>query len=119
MIPYTIKSNLDTKTFERFSFSFKHFNTWWFFLILILQLLFLGTAPIFYKDLLYKLSADRTVPITVTILTGTVSFSYLAQFVTCRWIILHFRQLRTAVQAVNKSKNFSETNSLRNIKAHS
>jgi hypothetical protein len=27
--------------------------------------------------------------------------------------------LRTAVQAVNKSKNFSETNSLRNIKAHS
>ena len=102
MIPYTIKSNLDPKTFERFTFSFKHFNTWWFFFILILQLLFLGTAPIFYKDLLYELSADRTVPITVTILTGTVSFSYLAQFVTCRRIILHFRQLRTAVQAVQQ-----------------
>nr|CAH0109887.1 unnamed protein product [Daphnia galeata] len=99
MIPYTIKSNLDTKTFERFTFSFKHSTPGGSFLILILQLLFLGTAPIFYKDLLYELSADRTVPITVT---GTVSFSYLAQFVTCRWIILHFRQLRTAVQAVQQ-----------------
>lgn len=102
MIPYTIKNDLDTKKFEKFIFSFKHFNTWWFLLILILQLLLLGAAPLFYKDLLHELSADRTVPITVSILTGTVSFSYLAQFLTTRWIILHYRQLRTAVEAVQE-----------------
>lgn len=102
MIPYTIKGNSDTNKFEKFTFSFKHFNTWWFILILVLQLSLLGAAPLFYRELFDELSADRTMPITFTILTGTVSFSYLAQFLTCRWIMLRHRPLRTAVEAVQE-----------------
>jgi hypothetical protein len=102
MLPYTIKINLNTNKFEKFTFSLKHFNTWWFFFILVLQLLLLGAAPIFYADLFHELSADRTMPITVTLLSGTVTFSLLAQLLISRWIMLHYKQLRTAVEAVQE-----------------
>jgi hypothetical protein len=49
-------------------------------------------------------------PIIFTILTGTASFSYLAQFLTCRWIILRYKQLRNAVEAVQEVERlFGET----------
>ncbi len=105
MIPYTIKGNLVTNQFEKFTFSFKHFNTWWFSFMLVLQLSFFGAAPfLFYQDLFHELLADRTVPIIFIILTGTMSFSYFVQFLTCRWIILSYKQLRTAVEAVQDAE---------------
>jgi hypothetical protein len=49
-------------------------------------------------------------PIIFTILTGTVSFSYLAQFLTCRWIILRYKHLRNAVVVVQEVERlFGET----------
>jgi hypothetical protein len=50
MIPYTIKRNSGTNQFEKFTFSFKHFNTWWFFFMLVLQLSLFCAAPLFYRD---------------------------------------------------------------------
>jgi gustatory receptor len=102
MIPYTIKRNSDTSQFEKFTFSFKHFNTWWFFFMLVFQLSLFSAAPLFYRDVFQALLSDRTMPLIFTILTGTVSFSYLAQFLTCRWIILRYKQLRNAVEAVQE-----------------
>jgi gustatory receptor len=99
LIPYTIENNLNTNKFARFTFSFRHRTTWWFFLILILQLvvvigiMYLALTRV--DDL-----AEQNMPITISILFIISWFIFLDQFFQSRWIMLHYRKLRKAVEAV-------------------
>jgi len=102
MIPYTIERNLATNKFAKFTFSVKNLTTWWFFLILILQILGIVILGCYSNDLGESLSTDQKMPVTVLILFGVTQISRLAELLLSRWIVLRFRPLRNAVKAVQE-----------------
>ncbi len=102
MIPYTMERNLTTKKFAKFTFSFKHRTTWWFVLILILQVLCIVALGCTSDDVGENLSTDKTMPVTVLILFSVTNMSRLAEILLSRCIVLRFRRLRNAVEAVQE-----------------
>lgn len=113
MIPFTIERDPATNTFARFSFSFRHITTWWFLLICTLHLMVPIVLVNLSGNLLYELSTDRSLPITITIVTGVNTVCFLSQFAICRWIVFrHYRRLQNAVRAVQQAErilNLSST----------
>lgn len=101
-VPYTIKRNSTTGKFERFTFSFKNFITWWFLLVLVYQIFGVSTVGFLSGDLQDMLSTDRTIPTTLILLTGISSSLFLAQLLPSRWIALHHRRLTNAVEAIQR-----------------
>jgi gustatory receptor len=102
MIPYTVERNSATNKFEKFTFSFKHFTTWWFFFGLVLQVTFIVMLANSSNDLSQELTSDRKMPVTVPILFWVTQLFRLAELLLSRWIVLRFRRLRTAVQTVQE-----------------
>lgn len=102
LIPYTMKNSASTIKFEKFTFSFRQFTTFWFSLISILQLVTIGEIVYFSMNRLVDLSSDSSVPLTVTVVFGVNWVSAMAQLLGSRWITLHYRQLRKAVEAIQE-----------------
>ncbi len=113
MIPFTIVRDPATNTFAKFSFSFQHIITWWSLLVCGLHLMVPIVLINLSGNLVYELSTDRSLPITITIVTGVTTVCFLSQFVICRWIVFrHYRRLQNAVKAVQKAErvlNLSHT----------
>ncbi len=99
--PYTIENNSNTKKFERFTFSFRHPTTWWFFLISILQLVvIIGLVYLSWKQV--DSINEQKMPITMSILFVIGWFFLIAEFLSSRRMMLHYRKLRNAVEAVQE-----------------
>ncbi|KAI9565954.1 hypothetical protein GHT06_009752 [Daphnia sinensis] len=106
LIPYTTKHNSVTGKFERFTFSIGNFSTWWFLLVLVLQISIVVLIGQLNEELQGAvLSTDRNIPTTMIVLTGVSSTAFLAQLVSSRWIVLKYRRLGNAVEAVQKAES--------------
>lgn len=102
MIPFTMEENVISNKFVRFTFSFRHRTTWWFMVLFVLQF---GLQFVMVKlsvSILDGLINDENVPMTVTILSGITMFSYTAQILLSRWIVLNYRKLRNAAKALQE-----------------
>jgi hypothetical protein len=102
MIPYTIEQDLATQKFAKFTFSFKHRITWWFVLISISQVLCIVAMGCSSNNVGDSLSTDKTMPVTVLILFSVTHMSRIAELLLSRCIVLRFRRLRNAVEAVQE-----------------
>ncbi|XP_045026257.1 uncharacterized protein LOC123470253 [Daphnia magna] len=102
LIPYTMKRNSTSGKFERFTFSVRNVSTWWFLLVFISQILVVVGVKFLSDDLQDVLWTDRNIPITLIILSGVTSSSFLAQLLSSRWIALNYRHLDNAVKAVQE-----------------
>ena len=109
MIPYTIEDNLITNKFSRFTFSFRNFTTWWFFLVLVMEIIVMAMVEYFTVSQSFDLLRAQNVPNTVTILLLVTGISYLVQIFLSRWIVLYHHQLRKAIEAIQEvEKLFGE-----------
>lgn len=103
-MPYTIEYDSTNKKFLRFRFSFRHLITWWFIILLVLQLVcphVMNKKPI--TSYVTDIVEDQKAPITVSILAGVTIFCYVSQFLLCRWMILfNYRRLQSAVKIAKK-----------------
>ncbi|KAI9565957.1 hypothetical protein GHT06_009755 [Daphnia sinensis] len=102
LIPYTIENSASTKKFIKFTFSFKHFTTFWFSFIFILQLATIVVFVYFSMNRAVDLLFDGTVPLTITVVFGMNWLSSMAQLLASRWISMQYRQLRKTVEAVQE-----------------
>lgn len=102
MIPYTMENSFITNKFAKFSLSCNRLMTWWFCFIFILQLASSVVILHFSTSMINAISTDRDVPITVSILTGGTSLSYLAQLFLSRWVVFRYCKLRNVVQTVQE-----------------
>ncbi|KAI9565955.1 hypothetical protein GHT06_009753 [Daphnia sinensis] len=102
LFPYRIERNSTTGKFERFTFSVKHCSTWWFLTVLVLQITIVVMMGNLSRDFQEVLSTDKSIPITLFILNGVTSLTFLAQLVSSRWIAFNCRHLGNAVEAVQK-----------------
>ncbi|KAI9565951.1 hypothetical protein GHT06_009749 [Daphnia sinensis] len=100
MIPYAIEHDPITGKFERFTFSFRSFFTWWFLLVLAYQICGLTMMGYLSSDIQEILSTDKTIPTTLNILSSISSSLFLAQLLPPRWVALHYRRLTNAVEAI-------------------
>ena len=113
MLPFSMEYDPATKEFTKFAFSFRHFITWWYILIILLHLVafpyVLGNLA---GNLLRELSSDRSIPVTVSIVASVTSVGFLAQLLVCRWIVFrHYRRLRNAVEAVKAVQRILQSSS--------
>ena len=109
MIPYTIEDNLITNTFSRFTFSFRNFTTWWFFLLFVMDIVVMAMVEYFTVSQSFDLLRAQNVPITVTILLLVTGISYFVQIFLSRWIVLYHHRLRKAIEAIQEvEKLFGE-----------
>lgn len=77
--------------------------------IFVLQFVFVIITAKLSVNILDGLINDKNVPMTVTILSGIAMFSYTAQILLSRWIVLNYRKLRSAVEALQEvEKLFGE-----------
>ena len=118
MLPFSMEYEPATKEFKKFAFSFRHFITWWYILIILLHLVafpyVLGNLA---GNLLRELSSDRSIPVTVSIVASVTSVGFLAQLLLCRWIVFrHYRRLRNAVEAVKAVKRIFQLSSITGYK---
>ncbi|KAI9565953.1 hypothetical protein GHT06_009751 [Daphnia sinensis] len=104
LIPYSTKRNSATFKFERFTFSIGNVSTWWFLLVLALQISIVVVMGQLNGELQDVLSTDRNIPTTMIVLTGVSSTAFLAQLFSSRWIVLKYRRLGNAVEAVQKAE---------------
>lgn len=120
MIPYTIEYDSDTGKLIEFAFSFKHFITWWFVFVSVLQLAALSVWGKPSKTILENLSTDGNTPITLIILSGVTSLGYLSQLIISRWIVLrHHGRLRMALKTAQEvEKLFEQTSRHLNVSKH-
>ncbi len=102
MIPYAIENNLMTNKFNKFTFSFKHRVTRWFLFILALQIAIVCFARYFSVSKQDDISTDQSLPITIKILSAVDSISSLVQLLFSRWIVLRYRRLQRAIDAVQE-----------------
>jgi hypothetical protein len=102
MIPYAIENNSMTNTFSRFTFSFKHRVARWFLFILALQIAIVCFARYFSVSKQDDISTDQSLPITIKILSAVDSISSLVQLLFSRWIVLRYRRLQRAIEAVQE-----------------
>lgn len=102
MIPFTTEQNSITNKFTKFNFSFRHLTTWWFFLVMIMEIVVMGMMGYFSIIPTFYLLKGRNLPITVIILLLVMPISYFAQLLLSRWIVLHYRQLRNAIEAIQE-----------------
>lgn len=103
MIPFTVEQDLISKKFVRFTFSLKHLTTWWFILLLVLQLTV--SVGLIYSSMsqTISLSIDPDLPIMMmAVVFGVNWVSISSQFLISRWIVSHYRQLRRAVEAIQE-----------------
>ncbi|KAK4018997.1 hypothetical protein OUZ56_001032 [Daphnia magna] len=105
LIPYAMKRNSTSGKFERFTFSVRNVSTWWFLLLLVLQISIVLVVGQLNLDMQDVLSTDRNIPTTMIVLSGISSFTFLAQIVSSRWIALNYRHLGNAVEAVQKAES--------------
>ncbi|XP_046636053.1 putative gustatory receptor 28b [Daphnia pulicaria] len=103
MMPFTIEQNLITNKFEKFTFSFRHLTTWWFFLVLfVLHPALFFVSGYIAKDAPPDLLLGKDMPITVNIMLLVTTMCFIVELLLSRWIILHYRQLRNAIEAVQE-----------------
>lgn len=102
MIPYAIENNLMTNKFNKFTFSFKHRVARWFLFILALQMAIVCLARYFSVSKQDDISTDQSLPITIKILSAVNSISSLVQLLFSRWIVLRYRRLQRAIEAVQQ-----------------
>lgn len=102
MIPFTVEQDLISKKFVRFTFSLRHLTTWWFILLLVLQLTV--SVGLIYSSMsqTISLSIDPDLPIMMAVVFGVNWVSISSQFLISRWIVSHYRQLRRAVEAIQE-----------------
>jgi uncharacterized membrane protein (DUF485 family) len=102
MIPYTVERNSATNKFEKFTFSFKHFTSWWFFFGLVLQVAFIVMLGAYSNEFSQELTSDQKMPVTVPILFGVTQLFQFAELLLSRWIVFRFRRLRNLVKAIQE-----------------
>lgn len=96
LMPYTMEYDSTTKKFVKFQFSFKHFTTWWFILIIVLPTVIPLSISSAQKVVIKDLTANS--PVTVSILFLTVLFGYFLQLLLSRWMMLfRYYRLKRAV----------------------
>lgn len=99
LIPYTMELDPETKSFQRFSFSFKSFPARWYSMVLVTQIvgLVIGGATMknYFQSDLY---ADMHLPIVIVLLQGTTSFTFFLILVIKRGVVLCYRPLRRVVE---------------------
>jgi uncharacterized membrane protein (Fun14 family) len=102
MIPFTIEQNQITNKFAKFTFSFRHRTTWWFFLVMAMETVVMGVVGYLSLTQSLDLLMVQNLPITVIILLLGISMSLVIQLLLSRWIVLHYRQLRNAIEAIQE-----------------
>jgi uncharacterized membrane protein (Fun14 family) len=102
MIPFTIEQNQITNKFEKFTFSFRHRTTWWFFLVMAMETVVMGVMGYVSFIQTFDMLNGQNLPITVIILLLGIAMSYFIQIILSRWIVLHYRQLRNAIEAIQE-----------------
>ncbi|XP_046447321.1 uncharacterized protein LOC124196350 [Daphnia pulex] len=109
MIPFTIEQNQITNKFEKFTFSFRHLTTWWFFLVMVMETVVMGVMGYVSLTQSLDLLMVQNLPITVIILLLGIAISYAIQIILSRWIVLHYRQLGNVVKIIQEvEKLFGE-----------
>ncbi|EFX66301.1 hypothetical protein DAPPUDRAFT_346876 [Daphnia pulex] len=109
MIPFTIEQNQITNKFAKFTFSFRHLTTWWFFLVMFMETVVMSVMGYVSFIQTFYILNGQNLPITVIILLFVIGMSYFAQLLLSRWIILHYRQLRNAIETIQEvEKLFGE-----------
>lgn len=86
VIPYTMECDPETRKFTRFKFSFKHFTTWWFIILIVWQLA--CSFLIFAQEKNFMSDVTSDSPVTVIILVVTLSFLFFSQNLVFRWMML-------------------------------
>ena len=107
-IPYVIEYDQKTQQFLKFSFSWKNLTTWWFILMLILQVtLPLVTGLLLSSEVIGKVNSDNNTPVTISILLNMTVMCYIVHIVISRWIILrHYLQLQNLVESALQVEMF-------------
>lgn len=105
MIPFTVKYDSSTRKFSRFSFSFRHYTSWWFYiLIFVLQV----SVPFLLLKVSKKLKENIAVnqvpvPFTLTMLADLTMFGAFFQLFISRWLVLRYRlRLRNVVTVIQE-----------------
>lgn len=103
LIPYTIEYEPGTKRVARFNFSFKHFTTWWFIILFVLQQACMFSILRVQINMISDVTRDS--PITVSILMVTISFGFFFQILVCRWMMLfRYHRLQSALKAAQAAE---------------
>ncbi len=99
LIPYTMELDPETKSFQRFSFSFKSFPARWYSIVLVTQIcgLVVGGATLknYYQSDIYT---DMHLPIVIVLLQGATSFTLFLILIIKRGVVFCYRPLRRVVE---------------------
>lgn len=102
-IPYTMEYDSGTKKIIRFNFSFKNFTTWWFIVLIILQVFVLCTILNVQIKMLIDLTRDS--PVTVSIVMFSISICFFSQILVFRWMMLfRYHRIRSALKAAQAAE---------------
>jgi gustatory receptor len=102
MIPFTKEQDLNSKKFAKFTFSLRHPITCWFILLLVLQLIISVGLVYSSTSQIKSLLIDPNMPIMMAVVFGVNWLSIFSQFLISRWVVLHYRQLRRAVESIQE-----------------
>nr|CAH0102348.1 unnamed protein product [Daphnia galeata] len=100
VFPFTIEEDFTSKKFVRFNFSFRNLTTWWFMLLFVLQLVITVGLVYLSTSQMEDLSIDSNLPITMAVVFGVNWASSISPIFISHWIVLHYRQLRRAVEII-------------------
>lgn len=101
LIPFTLKRDLIKTGSLVFSFSFKNFTTWWFIIILLLQLTFMTVMGSILPDLMSDYYIGEAIPVTIGLLGVSSIACSLATIISARWIVLRrYRSMKIALNIV-------------------
>lgn len=105
-----IPFEMEIERFARFTFSFKHIVTWWFLIQFMLQLgltveFFYSTAKI-GNALIYSYQDSSLIE---TLILVIVIGSHLLQFATGRLILINYKRLQIASEAIQDAEAILKT----------
>lgn len=107
-IPFSIEADAFTKKFDRFTFSLKSASALWFLFIFFLHLLYLYIFRDLSTEHYNQLIIDNNIPVTVSIFSLFTVLSTGFQYLVCRCIVLQYRHLQNAVEAVQNVERIFE-----------
>lgn len=117
LIPYSIEYDPKTGQFERFSFAWRKFLTWWYVGILVLQgSIAINNTVQVYRSLQTQFSASGTkyLPTAVVILSGSSQLFYFAIVVIVRVTVVRYSRLCKAIQLIREVEQHLQNRRLSN-----
>ena len=110
-IPFALKIEQRPEKFAKFTFSFKYLVTWWYLLQLITQLFvtirFSYLTGNIANALVYSFQNTSLIPVLLLVV---VLGSHLFQLVIGRLILINYKHLRNAVEAIQEAESIIRKN---------